>query len=225
MTCAGARRAAKTPNDGHEATDEHGWNTDKTKDCSVLSVFHPCSSVTRCFETLRMSEPYLPRLTARLASGLSRLPAARRDRHARYLRAAQNPDGGFSGREGGSDLYYTGFALRGLAVLGALSPDVCGKAAAFLRASLTQQTSVIDFFSLLYSCLLVQAAGGTDVLSDSAAADWPDRVAAALEGFRTPDGGYAKGPGGTAAAAAAGSTYHSFLVALCYELIGRPVPD
>src|SRR5262245_43202734 len=142
-----------------------------------------------------MTEPYLPRLTAHLAAGVARLPAARRDRHARYLRAAQNPDGGFSGREGGSDLYYTGFALRGLAVLDALSPDVCARAAAYLRASLTQQASVIDFFSLLYSCLLVQVASGTDVLSDSAA-DWPERVAAALESFRTPDGGYAKGPGG-----------------------------
>jgi geranylgeranyl transferase type-2 subunit beta len=161
---------------------------------------------------------YLPRLTTRLAEGLARLPAARRDRHARYLRAAQNPDGGFSGREGGSDLYYTGFALRGLAVLDQLTPVVCRKAASFLHGSLHSEASVVDFFSLLYSCLLVQAAAGIDVLADSPA-DWPDRVAAALESFRTADGGYAKGPGGTA-----GSTYHSFLVALCYQLLGRTVP-
>lgn len=162
--------------------------------------------------------PYLPRLTARLADGLTRLPAPRRDRHARYLRAAQNPDGGFSGREGPSDLYYTGFALRGLAVLGSLSPEVCSRTAAFLRTSLTQQTSVIDFFSLLYSCLLVQASSGIDVLADSPP-DWPDRVSQALESFRTADGGYSKGPGGNS-----GSTYHSFLVALCYQLLGREVP-
>src|SRR4051795_4053932 len=161
---------------------------------------------------------YLVRLSDRLAGALSRLPAAVRARQVAYLRAAQNPDGGFSGREGGSDLYYTGFALRGLAVLDALSAEVCGRAAAFLRNSLTQQASVIDFFSLLYSCLLVQASGGVDVLADSPP-DWPDRVAAALESFRTPDGGYAKGPGGNA-----GSTYHSFLVALCYQLLGREVP-
>lgn len=162
--------------------------------------------------------PYLPRLTARLAEGIARLPAARRQPHAAYLLAAQNPDGGFSGREGDSDLYYTGFALRGLAVLDALAPEVVEPAAAYLRASLRQHASVVDFFSLLYSCLLVQAAGGPDVLADRAA-DWPDRVAAALEGFRTADGGYAKGPGGVS-----GSTYHSFLVALCYQLLGRDVP-
>src|SRR5947209_12813760 len=155
--------------------------------------------------------PYLPRLTTRLAEGLARLPAARRDRHARYLAAAQNPDGGFSGREGGSDLYYTGFALRGLAVLGALTPAVCERAAAFLRRSLAREASVVDFFSLLYACALARL-GGSDVLAGSPS-DWPDRVAATLETLRTPDGGYAKTAGHTSA-----STYHTFLVALCYEL-------
>jgi geranylgeranyl transferase type-2 subunit beta len=162
-------------------------------------------------------EPYLPRLNARLADGLAQLPAARRARHAAYLRGAQNADGGFADRHGGSDLYYTGFALRGLAVLDALTPDVCERTAGYLHASLTREASVVDFFSLLYSCLLVQL-GGPNVLAD-APADWPDRVAATLESFRTADGGYAKTPGG-----ASGSTYHSFLVALCYQLLGRPVP-
>jgi geranylgeranyl transferase type-2 subunit beta len=163
-------------------------------------------------------EPYLSRLHARMADGVARLPAEVRARHAAYLRAAQNPDGGFSGREGGSDLYYTGFALRGLAVLDALTYEICERAASFLKGSLAQQASVVDFFSLLYACLLVQSSGGPDVLGDSPA-DWPQRVAHTLEGFRTADGGYAKTAGG-----ASGSTYHTFLVALCYQLLGRPVP-
>lgn len=163
-------------------------------------------------------EPYLPRLTLRLSDGVSRLPAEIRTRHAAYLQAAQNVDGGFSGREGGSDLYYTGFALRGLAVLDALTPDIAERTASFLRGCLTRQTSVIDFFSLLYSCVLVQLGGGSDVLADSPP-DWPDRVAEVLETFRTSDGGYAKTSGG-----ASGSTYHTFLVALCYQLLGRSLP-
>ena len=163
-------------------------------------------------------EPYLLRLTLRLADGISRLPAEIRDRHACYLRTAQAPDGGFSGRAGGSDLYYTGFALRGLAVLDALTPAIAERAADFLRGCLTQQTSVIDFFSLLYSCVLVQLAGGPDALAGSPP-NWPDRVAEMLESFRTADGGYAKTIGG-----ASGSTYHTFLVGLCYQLLGRPLP-
>src|SRR5262245_7577737 len=127
-------------------------------------------------------EPYLLRLTLHLADGVSRLPAEVRARHAGYLQAAQNADGGFSGREGGSDLYYTGFALRGLAVLDSLTPAIAERAAGFLRGCLTQQTSVIDFFSLLYCCVLVQLGGGPDVLAGSSP-DWPNRVAEMLESF------------------------------------------
>ncbi|HEV3263610.1 MAG TPA: prenyltransferase/squalene oxidase repeat-containing protein [Gemmataceae bacterium] len=163
------------------------------------------------------AEPYLLQLTMRLADGLAELPESVRALHIAYLLSAQNSDGGFSGREGGSDLYYTGFGLRGLAVLDVLTPEVCRRAAAFLRRSLTQQASVVDFFSLLYACALVQL-GGEDVLAGSPA-DWPDRVAATLETFRTPDGGYAKVAGGTG-----GSVYHTFLVGLCYQLLGRPMP-
>ncbi|MCT6647234.1 hypothetical protein N4G37_14290, partial [Enterococcus faecalis] len=83
--------------------------------------------------------------------GLARQPAPLRERQARYLASKQNPDGGFSGREGESDLYYTGFALRGLAALDALTPETAARTAGFLRGCLTQQTSVVDFFSFLYA--------------------------------------------------------------------------
>ncbi len=164
------------------------------------------------------AEPYLLRLTARLAEALARLPADERALHARFVTAAQAPEGGFTDRHGGADLYYTGFALRSLAVLDALTPEVCERTGAYLKGNLNREASVVDFFSLLYSCLLVQAGGGPNVLA-GAPPDWPARVATTLEGFRTADGGYAKGPGG-----ASGSTYHTFLVALCYQLLGREVP-
>jgi len=170
---------------------------------------HPVSAM--------QSSSYLIDLNARLAEGVTKLPAELRSRHATYLLTSQNADGGFSGREGGSDLYYTGFALRGLAVLDALTPEVCRRASKFLVGRLNDQVSVVDFFSLLYSCFLVGMAG-EDVLAGSAP-DWPERVAAALESFRTPDGGYAK-----AVAGSSGSVYHTFLVVLSYELLGKPIP-
>jgi len=162
---------------------------------------------------------YLQDLNERLAAGVRLLPESQRQRHAAFLTACQNPDGGYSGREGESDLYYTGFALRGLAVLDALTPEICERAAGFLRVCLTRQTTVVDFFSFLYACVLVQATGGVDVLADSPA-DWPQRVADALATFRTKDGGYNKSPG-----AASGSTYHTFLVGLCFELLGQSLPN
>lgn len=163
--------------------------------------------------------PYLLRLTLELAEGMARLPASTRDRHAAFLASHQRPDGGWSGREGDSDLYYTGFALRGLAVLGTLPPEVRARAGAYLRDNLNRQASVVDFFSLLYSCALLEGAGGPDVLA-AAPADWPERVGAALESLRTGAGGYAKAAGGLS-----GSTYHTFLVALCYQLLGKPIPE
>jgi geranylgeranyl transferase type-2 subunit beta len=164
------------------------------------------------------SGTYIQELNRRLSNGLSRLSEELRERHATYLHDQQNSDGGFSGREGGSDLYYTGFALRSLAVLDALTPDVTDRAAGFLRRSLTQQASVVDFFSLLYAALLIQLNGGPDVFSSSPP-DWPERVAATLETFRTPNGGYAKTPGSHA-----GSTYHTFLVCLTYQLLNKRLP-
>ena len=165
-----------------------------------------------------MTEPYLARLTARLSDGLARQSAAFRRRHADYLRACQNGDGGFSGRDPASDLYYTSFALRGLALLDALDAEVAERAALYLQQRLQGSASVIDFFSLLYAAALVQHAASIDVLAE-APADWPERVAALLESLRHADGGYGKAVGATS-----GSTYHTFLVALCYELLGKPLP-
>jgi geranylgeranyl transferase type-2 subunit beta len=166
-----------------------------------------------------LQDLYLLQLGIRLAAGLAEWPAERLQRHSAYLKAAQNPDGGFSGRAGGSDLYYTAFALRSLAVLDQLSPEVCQRAASYLKSSLNQQTTVVDFFSLLYAVLIIQAAGGPDVFRDSPP-DWIERVASLFESFRAPDGGYAK-----AAGHVSGSTYHTFLVSLCYQLLGKELPD
>ena len=158
---------------------------------------------------------YLEDLTLRLATGIAALPEAARQPHANYLLMAQRPDGGFAGREGGSDLYYTGFALRSLAMLGELYGPPADRAAGFLRSRLGGQESIVDFLSLVYGAFLLQSAAGIDVFH-GADPGWRDAVAAALEKLRRPDGGYAKGAEGTAS-----STYHTFLVLLCLQLIDR----
>ncbi len=162
---------------------------------------------------------YLENLTLRVARGIAELPEPTRRRHAQFILSKQQVDGGFPGREGGSDLYYTGFALRALAVLGELQGNVAEGAAHFLRARLGGRESIIDFFSLLYSAALLDASAAID-LFDAANDDWRDGVAAALERLRSDDGGYAKSPEG-----GAGSTYHTFLVLLCRQLIDQPLPE
>ncbi|MDB5391987.1 MAG: Prenyltransferase, beta subunit [Planctomycetaceae bacterium] len=162
--------------------------------------------------------PYLMELAQRLAEGLRSLPEERRERHRRFLLTRQMPDGGFAGREEGSDLYYTGFALRGLAILGGLEESDAARVAIYLRKQIRRSLTVIDLLSWLYSALVVQAACGEDVLQDIAE-NWSERLAEMLEAFRAQDGGYRKTEEGSAS-----SMYHSFLVVLCYELIGRTVP-
>ena len=81
--------------------------------------------------------------------------------------AAQRPDGGFAGRQGDSDLYYTGFAVRSLALLGELQGVAADRVAAFLRTRLATTASVIDLVSLLYAAALLRTAAGIDVWADA----------------------------------------------------------
>lgn len=161
---------------------------------------------------------YLADLTVRLATGLGELPESFRQRHAQYLLRAQNPDGSFSGREGAGDLYYTGFALRGLAMLGELDGTPARLAADFLRQQLHRRVAIIDFLSLVYGGMLLEMSAGIDIFAESTP-EWRDAVAAALERFRRPDGGYARTEEG-----AGSSTYYTFLMTLCNQLIGREPP-
>ena len=163
--------------------------------------------------------PYLTDLTLRLAAGLGQQEAAYRERLARFLRGVQQPDGGFAGREGPSDLYYTGFALRGLAVLGELQGETAERAANYLRSQLRGEAPIVDFLSLLYGSELLSLAAGIDLFADLQT-DWKSAVAETLEGFRRSDGGYAKGVEGQRS-----STYHSFLVLLCHELLEIATPE
>lgn len=162
---------------------------------------------------------YLAHLTIRLASGLGELPETQRDRHAAFFKQQQQSDGGFAGREGASDLYYTSFALRSLAMLGELHGPLAERVVDFLRQKLTSQAPIVDFLSLIYSAQLVEMAAGLDVFAH-AQPNWREAVAGALENLRRDDGGYAKGPEGHAS-----STYHSFLVVLCQQLIEIPIVE
>ncbi|MEM6799565.1 MAG: prenyltransferase/squalene oxidase repeat-containing protein [Planctomycetota bacterium] len=158
-------------------------------------------------------------LTLRLAGGLGQLPEALRDRHAAYFLAAQQDDGGFPGRDGVSDLYYTGFAVRSLALLDRLDRETAERVARFLQSQTAANAHLIDLFSLVFSAQLLEMAAGVEAMSP-APPGWRDNVAALIESLRRDDGGYAKSAKG-----AASSTYYSFLSVLTLELLERPIVD
>jgi len=163
--------------------------------------------------------PYLAELTIALASGLGEWNETLRARHSAWILSQQQADGGFPGREGGSDLYYTSFALRSLAILGDLHGSSAERAAGFLSRRLQSRESVIDALSLIYSAATLESSAGIDVFA-SVDANWRQNVATWFETLRRPDGGYAKGTEGVAS-----STYQTFLVLLCLQIVEVPVPQ
>jgi geranylgeranyl transferase type-2 subunit beta len=169
----------------------------------------------------KFHDSFLLRLTERLASELRRLDPERAARHANFILRFRQADGGFAGREGGSDLYYTSFAVRALALLNALDRSRCQDIATYLKnaAAARREYSLIDLVSWLYSVITVQLIGNLAPFAGDAES-FADEVTASLEAFRRPDGGYAKTHEG-----GVGSTYHTFLAALCFELLGRSAPD
>ncbi len=158
---------------------------------------------------------YLDELDGRLAQGIARLPARFRIRQRDCLAAAQNSDGGFAGRRGGSDIYYTSFGLRAASLLDQDDVGFWERAAGYL-ADRCPATDVVECFCILSSVRALRHRGRTlwPVAEEAAAREAIEQT---LNRCRGADGGHAKAEGGD------GSVYHTFLAALCWQILGRPM--
>ena len=112
---------------------------------------------------------------ARLARGVLGVEAS--ELVAGFLRAHQNPDGGFQDREGRSDLYYTVFGLDGLAALQVPLP--LERVAGYLRSF--GDGDGLDF---VHTCCLAR------LWAWFPEAERPGTLLGRIEGWRTADGGY-----------------------------------
>jgi prenyltransferase beta subunit len=130
---------------------------------------------------------------------------------AEFLRGQMNDDGGFGGRDGKSDLYYTVFGLDGLVALQALVPT--GQAAAYLRSF--GDRAELDFVHL--TCLARCWAALPPPLRDEAPRG---ALVGRLEEFRSRDGGYDAQP-----AADYGTVYGCFLALGAYQDLRAEMPD
>jgi prenyltransferase beta subunit len=121
------------------------------------------------------------------------------------------PDGGFAGRSGSSDLYYTVFALQALVALQAEVP------ADDVRRFLIQYGSggALDFVHLacLARCWAMLPPPTLDPAAGAA-------LLSRLEEHRSADGGYQSRRG-----APHGNAYDAFLALGAYQDLGRPMPD
>ena len=123
-----------------------------------------------------------------------------------FLAAQCRPDGGFAGRSGASDLYYTVFGLDGLMAL--RTEPLGDRTAPYLRGF-----GHGEGLDLVHLCCLARcwAAVGGPV-----EAELSRGILERLERCRTPDGGYAQEPG-----AAHGTVYGSFLALGAYQDLQR----
>ncbi|MDG2388708.1 MAG: terpene cyclase/mutase family protein [Planctomycetaceae bacterium] len=163
--------------------------------------------------------PFLLQLAQRLNAGLEHLTVSRLQRHREFIFSQQMPDGGFRGREGDSDLYYSAFAVRCLGLTGGINNEEASSLIDYMSRHDWRTLNTIDLLNYVYTALAIQTFTGHDMFANEST-NWPVNLARKLEETRMSDGGYAKSPSNTM-----GSTYHSFLTVLTYELLGIAVPQ
>jgi len=137
---------------------------------------------------------------ASLAPGLLRNA---RDHVADFLRGQLNGDGGGKDRSGESDIYYTVFALQGLAALGVEPPVEL--TVGYLRGF--GDGADLDFVhrTCLARCWAMMPDGALS-------ADVARGLLQQIETHRSADGGYGSSPGGDS-----GTVYHCFLALGAYQ--------
>ncbi|MFO7900775.1 MAG: prenyltransferase/squalene oxidase repeat-containing protein [Planctomycetota bacterium] len=145
-----------------------------------------------------MKPDYLDGLDKALAGGVSNLSKAFGRARGEYVRSRQCDDGGFRGRRGGSDIYYTDLALRTLALVEPRS-DAFHRAAGFVANLQGGPKDIVECFSRLNSVRLLRAAG-EDL--PGGPPDCRPRVDARQAG-----------------------TYDLFLGALCCRMLAEPFPE
>jgi geranylgeranyl transferase type-2 subunit beta len=157
-----------------------------------------------------MTSLYLQALDDLLRAGLAPVSRGFRAAQADFVRARQLPEGGWPGRQGPADPYYTDFALRVLTA-GEGADAALAAAAAYLRDLPAAPRDLVDCFSRLNAVRLLEAAGLAPTVDREAVRAVVLRQAVDGGGFGRPGGGV--------------SAYQTFLGALCCELLGLELPE
>ncbi len=136
------------------------------------------------------------------------------DQITRFIEKAQCRDGGFAGRDGTSDIYYTMFGLYTLLAFNR-KPQYTGKLMCYIRTC--RSSLSLDFVHLnsLMRCLTSLHELGLNE-------DFPEpELLQQLEAFRSGDGGYSH----LAKSASDGTAYAGYLAAQAYCDMERPMPQ
>lgn len=157
-----------------------------------------------------MTGDYLSFLYGLLTTGVSSLSEQFRRAQVDYITSTMQPDGGFRGKQGGSDLYYTDFALRVLSICALDVPDLT-RTADFITRWLASPGNIVDAFNALNSARILRSLG-YEVPFDAQV------IRDCLTAQQMPGGGYSR-PGADET-----SAYNTFLAKLTYDLLNQPMP-
>lgn len=163
-------------------------------------------------ENILYQSRYLAAIDLLVEEGLSALASPYLTTHQDYVLGQMQADGGFPGRAGGSDLYYTDFALR---VLIACKTDAAKlvETASHLHSYNWPLTGVVECFNYL-NCVRLLSRAGIYIDADE------NQIREVLSGFSTPNATYRKNEDSEE------SIYASFLGLLIEEMLGMtPVYD
>ena len=152
-----------------------------------------------------MASNFLETVDTLLGTGISSLSQTFIETQTTYISLEQLPDGGFAGRLGGSDLYYTDFATRSLALLAPTNSAFQGISEYINQRSLNPH-DIIECFSML-NIARILISQGIDVCPDITA------LTAALHAQQLPQGGF------TRYGSQEISAYNTFLAALCFDML------
>jgi len=141
---------------------------------------------------------YLTQLDELFAAGARHFTEAFAVQSVRFVLAAKTHEGGFRGRRGGADIYYTDFALRTLALL---APEASHGAhtAEYVVSKASHIRGVVECFNILNSARLLCSCSIPITVN-------PAPIQQGLLACR---------PG----------AYEILLAALCRQMLGEPTPE
>lgn len=154
---------------------------------------------------------FLDALDGALGMGADALGDGLKSHIIRFADSQRGTDGGFTGRLGGSDIYYTDFGLRVMALLHAESADI-QSVCRWLDMVCLYPRHIIDCFNILNTKRIVEAYGLEYPVDEV-------RLIAVIEKQRLSGGGYSRLAGSNV------SAYNTFLATLSYEMLGTDLPD
>lgn len=157
-----------------------------------------------------MASNFLQTVDTLLGTGISSLSQTFIDTQTAYIFSKQLPDGGFPGRLGGSDLYYTDFAARALALLAPENPAF-QRIGEYIKQQSQSPHDVIECFGMLNIARILKSQD-IDVCLDTTA------LIATLHAQQLPQGGFARYESKEI------SAYNTFLAALCFDMLALDIP-